>query len=145
MTGIRKVILLMNWLLLLGCNGDDPAPGTFLLTSAFAGTQQLEQGTIVGDVALDQSIALNFSRAIDRSTIAAIVLLQGATPLPADLSFSSQDKTVVIFPKAVLLSNTAYSLNITNTLKAADGATFDGAVLEFKTVTAKLVLTGLSI
>ena len=43
------LVLLLNWLILLGCNGDDPVPGGFSLTSAFAGTLQLQPGAITID------------------------------------------------------------------------------------------------
>src|SRR5689334_12233981 len=110
MPGVRKVFIMVCWLL-AGCNSNDPVPGNFSLVSAFVGPKQLQLASTTTDVAIDQSIALNFSKAIDRSTVGAISLSQGTTVIDAEISFSSEDKTVIIFPKALLQSNSAYSVN----------------------------------
>lgn len=145
MTSLRKVVLFWCCGLLAGCNSDDPAPGNFVLSSAFVGSKQLLPGAITNDVAIDQSIALNFSKPVDRATAGAITLLQGSTAVASDLSFSSQDRAVVIFPKSLLQSNSGYTLNITAALKAADGSGFDATAIQFKTLTAQLSLTSFTI
>jgi hypothetical protein len=145
MTGIRRIVLLIYWIILLSCNGDDPAPGGFSLTSAFAGTQQLQPGVVTIDVAVDQSIALNFTKSVDRSTIGALNLIQGTTIVASTFSYSSQDRTVVIFPNAILASSTEYSISISSGLKATDGATFEEVILRFKTLTSALSVATLTI
>ncbi|MEJ1238794.1 glucoamylase family protein [Chryseolinea sp. T2] len=144
MPGIRNVFIVMCWLL-VGCNDNDSVPGNFSLLSAFVGSQQLSLGAVTGDVAIDQSVALNFSKGIDRSTIGAISLMQGTTPVVADISFSSEDKMVILFPKALLQSNSTYVINITSALKAVDGSGFDAVSIQFKTITSKLSIVSFSI
>src|SRR5690242_15993212 len=100
MSRLGKAIFVVSWVLLLSCNGDDPAPGGFSLTSAFVGTKQLASGSTTNGVATDQSIALNFSKAIDRSTSGAITLAEGSSAVAVDITYSSQDKTMILFPKA---------------------------------------------
>jgi hypothetical protein len=141
----RRIIFVICWIVLLSCNSDDPAPGVFSLTSAFVGTKQLATGSVTTDVAIDQSIALNFSQALDRATVPAITLLEGTIPFAADFSFSSEDKTLILFPKAALHPNTTYTINIGDNLKAADGATFDALAIQFKTLTADLVLSAFTV
>lgn len=142
---MRKAILVFHCLLLLSCNRDDPAPGGFTLVSAYVGTRALQTSVPTEEVPLDQSIALNFSKAIDRSTVSAISLLRGSSPVSAGTSFSSQDRTVVIFPDAALEGNTEYTVSISDALKAHDGATTDAIQLRFRTVTPKLTLSSITI
>ena len=145
-TILHQVIFVLCWLMVTGCNHDDPKPGPFSLTSAFAGSRALQPGTITNDVPIDQSIALNFSRAVDRSMAnEAIVLTDGTSPVAMDLSFSTQDKTVILFPRSLLQSNTTYTLSVGKELKSADGGEVDPVTLQFKTLTAKLTLTSFSI
>lgn len=144
MNRLRRITLLSCFCLLVCCV-EDPAPGSFDLTSAFIGTQMLHPGKVTVDVAVDQSIALNFSAAVDRTTVGAISLLQGSNPVSVDISYSEQDKTVIVFAKTLLQSNTAYSVRISNSLKTINGAVFEELSLPFKTITSALTVAGLTI
>lgn len=142
----RTILLLLPWICLLACNRDDPAPGGFSLMSAFIGTLQLQPATETDHAPLDRSISLNFSKAVDRSTAASAVTLADASGAVAiDLTFSSEDKTVVIFPKATLSGNTAYSVSLSDGLKAQDGAMFEAMQLRFRTLTPPLTVTSMAI
>ena len=141
----RFVCILLCLACVAGCRNDDPEPGGFSLVSAFVGTLQLQASTVVPNIPIDQSIALNFSKAVDRSTSSAIVLMQGTTAVAVNFSYSAQDRTVVLFPTSTLAGNTEFTITLGETLKAQDGASISPVQLRFRTITSALAITSAKI
>lgn len=141
---MRRLLVLFLCLCFIGCK-DEENGVEFSLISAFAGTQALQPGVVLSDVALDQSINLNFSAPVDRATTASIVLIRAGSPVPIDYSFSSQDKTVILFPKAALSGNSDYVIDVSAGLKAQDGTGVAPFQLKFRTITPALTLTSIAV
>lgn len=142
---MRRCILFLCCAWLVSCQNDDSAPGGFSVTTVFAGTQRIQSDEVTENVALDQSISVNFTKAVDRSTVRAISLEQNGSPVTISFSFSAQDKTVVIFPITVLSGNTEYVIKISEALKSVDGAQMEATQFRFKTLTPSLTLSLLKI
>ncbi len=120
--------------LLAGCKKD--RIGTLTLLQALVGDTELAlDGTVVGGLPVDRSITLVFSQPISQSTAnAAITLSHEGQPTEISLSFLSGGSNVVIHSNGPLLSNTTYTIGISDQLQGTDGSRIHAQDIQFKTV-----------
>lgn len=146
-----SLILSAALLLFTTCKKENEKPTNtdkFQLIEVKAGDRTLNLGSALPDVNVNSLFYLNFVEAIDSSGLNNTVKIEKeATDQSAPLNFKLENggKTIVIQPEASLEWLTNYSLTISNTLKAASGAAFDGASFSFTTENGQLKLLSASI
>ncbi|MDY0076171.1 MAG: glucoamylase family protein [Bacteroidales bacterium] len=141
-------ILLMSAVLpfLSACKKEkeNPAnPDKFQLSEIKAGNRTLSQGTVLQDVDVNSPFYLSFSEAIDSLSLREGVILENeASSQIVNINFKleNNEKNLVVRPAESFQWLTTYSINITTKLKAASGASFDGANYSFKTENGQLKL-----
>jgi hypothetical protein len=147
MSVTRLYIILALLGILTACEKEEPAGGAFELQQVFIGTSEIDlESTVSEDVPVDGSIVMVFSGPVNKTTASsAIQLKQGANIVATNISFQSQDKSVVIYPAGVLQNNTVYTLVITSQLTGANGEGFEPLQISFKTKTGALAVTSVTI
>ncbi len=133
--------------LLGGCKDDEPAATDLKLLQVFSGSTELAtDGSSTDNIALDQPLTLMFSLPLDRvSAQQSISLKKGSEAVSISLNFSSQDKSVAIYPSGLLESSTVYTIAISDQLKGVGGGAFPGGEISFETEGANLELVSLKI
>ena len=123
---------------------ENPAnPDKFQLSEIKAGNRTLSQGTVLQDVDVNSPFYLSFSEAIDSLSLREGVILENeASSQIVNINFKLENngKNLVVRPAESFQWLTTYSINITTKLKAASGASFDGANYSFKTENGQLKL-----
>ncbi|MCK9451264.1 MAG: Ig-like domain-containing protein [Bacteroidales bacterium] len=118
-------------------------PDKFQLSEIKAGNRTLTQGTLLQDVDVNSPFYLSFSEAIDSLSLSEGVIIENeSTSQNVNIIFTPENKgkNLVIRPAESFQWLTTYSLSITDMLKAASGASFDGANYSFKTENGQLKL-----
>jgi hypothetical protein len=147
---LRKRIFFLIALVcsLPGCEKDETSNGTLELLQVFVGTTEINlTGTVSNDLPADRSIALIFSLPLDKTAAVNAIMLKNSNgqAITADLSFSSQDKTVIIHPAGTLTSNTTYTLEVSDALTGAKGERFASTEVSFKTAIGSLTITSATV
>ena len=141
-----SVLLMGSMTTFISCSDDDgggtSAPA-LEIESIMANGTDLETGenteldlnaaTAAEDVPLDATITIEFSGDVDASTATSsnINLTSGSTTV--DAAVSASGSTVTLDPTEELERGTDYTLNITSSVKAADGGSFATVTRSFKT------------
>lgn len=126
--------LFLSGVLLAGCGSDEPGNSNFKLLTVFSGAKEISLEEITTGISPDQGIALNFSSPVDKVTAQqAISLMKVADPVPTSMTFSNNNKTVILFPNEVLESNIVYIINLTDELTGKGGKNFIPLQISFKT------------
>ncbi len=120
--------------LLVGCKKNQV--GTLSLLRISMGDIALTlDGTVVDGLPIDRSITLEFSQPINESTAnSAITLTHDGAPTAVNLGFLSGGSSIVLHPNGPLLSNTTYTIGITEQLRGADGGRIQSHLIQFKTI-----------
>ncbi|AHM61420.1 hypothetical protein D770_15830 [Flammeovirgaceae bacterium 311] len=136
-------------LLFTACDKDESGNvgGTFNLNHVYAGSTEINQdGTLSTEVPVDASLALSFSQPVDRTTTGdGIRLKQDGNIIATNVSFGSQDRTVLVYPAGVLESSTVYTLEINSSLRGAAGERIEPLELSFRTRSGALTVNAISI
>ncbi|MBZ0242646.1 MAG: Ig-like domain-containing protein [Bacteroidales bacterium] len=122
---------------------EPPNPNKFQLSEIKAGNRSLSQGTTLQDVDVNSAFYLSFSEALDSLSLREGVIIENeSASQTANIDFKLENKgqNLVIRPAESFQWFTTYSLSITSKLKAASGASFDGANFSFKTENGQLKL-----
>lgn len=124
---MRHIFLIVTlFLILIGCSkSSDPTADriTFSLTR-FAIDEK--EGNIFKGIAIKPKITLIFDKAVDKKNIEQNVeLFYNGIKYGLDFNFSSDNKTVTIFPKVNLSPLSSYHLVIRSTLIAQSGERLD--------------------
>lgn len=119
-------------LLMQGCKKKDPPPPPAPPAQLTVSSVQLN-GAAMMDNAMNINrqplIRVQFSEAVNRSTLPAAVKLTAAVGSPAlNISYENNDAVVVIQPTAPLNALTRYNFSIDNTVKSAKGGLFISTV-----------------
>lgn len=132
---------------LCSCRDDDSQDQNLQLISSFVGSTEIDPASaLVSDIPVDRTIVLNFSSALNTTSAeAAITLENNGQATDIELSYTSGNKTVILFPTGTLLYNTTYTIVISNDLKGSDGQSFNGLQFSFKTVKSALTINTLKI
>jgi hypothetical protein len=133
---------------LFSCKKEEVGDEMLQLTNAFIGAAALD--LVVDDnnvnLPVDQAISLVFSAAINTESANESISLSSAMgAVEVNLTFSSGDKSVAIFPNGVLENNVTYQLEISAQLKGMNGESFAPVVINFKTVAGTLKLLSVMI
>jgi hypothetical protein len=127
---ILLYFLSVAFLFVCSCNDeepDNPVPTSFfqLTDIRFNATSYLDEEAI--DIPSDIRILLDFSEAIDSSTVSSISLteLSEGGDVNFSVTFLDQEKTISIQPDR-LKENTSYELTVTDELRSNTGSGFRG-------------------
>jgi hypothetical protein len=140
-----RLLSFITFLFLLACEEKDEQP-PLTLVQAFVGNQALDLNGVTDNLPTDRSISISFSSPVDRASAQAAVLLrsdQGV--INTSLSFSSDDKTILIFPEGLLTNNTLYTIDISSDLTGASGQAFPGRQLQFRTSQGNITIVSAGI
>lgn len=124
--------ILAALLLAQGCKKKDPPSPPVPPAQLTANSVQLN-GAAMADNAINISrqplIRVQFSEAVNRSTLPAAVKLTAAVGSPAlNISYENNDAVVVIQPSTPLNALTRYNFSIDNSVKSAKGGQFISTV-----------------
>lgn len=143
-----SVLLFIVVATLTGCNNDEQTNKDLRLLQAFIGSTELNtSGTsITENLPTDRSITLNFSTPLNRTSAANAVTLSNADGIVStSVSFSAQDKSLIVFPGASLEEGTLYTVTISSELQGVTGESFTGIQFGFRTIRSELRLVSFRI
>lgn len=128
-------ILCVIALLFVSCK-KETVETELVLEEASVGEMQLDlQGGKNQGVLVDRAITLVFSSPINPSSAReAITLKKGNANTALDISFTNDNRTVLIYPTGTLDRSSTYALSISSALKGAGGATFVAKTINFTTI-----------
>ncbi len=137
-------------LFLLACGEDekqDPPKDFIQLSSIKVGSETLDltDFTKNTDIAIDQSIQINFSAPIDVRTGNAVTLSTSEGAIDFDLEFINSNKTLSVTPDELLPSNKVISLSITDEIAGANKEVFPGIEVEFTTLHGSFAASNVTI
>lgn len=128
-------ILCVIALLFVSCK-KETVETELVLEEASVGEMQLDlQGGKNQGVLVDRAITLVFSSPVNPSSAReAITLKKGNVNTALDISFTNDNRTVLIYPTGTLDRSSTYALSISSALKGAGGATFVAKTINFTTI-----------
>ena len=104
------------------------------------------EGLYTEGVSIDRPIILHFSEALDPASVPGSVnLYQNVTQVNLSTTLTGGSRTLMVYPDGALMKNTAYRLNISNSLKSANGARYEGQEVNFRTQVGNLEVISLNI
>ncbi len=129
------------------CEKEDTETSQLNLVQVNIGSVELDlSANTNNDIQVDRPITLIFSSPLDKSSAESHILLkQNEDIIETDLSFSSQDKTVTIYPSGPLNNSTSYTIFISDQLKGARGESFTKQEIVFRTIAGELQITAIEI
>ena len=129
------------------CEKEDTETSQLNLVQVNIGSVELDlSANTNNDIQVDRPITLIFSSPLDKSSAESHILLkQNEDVIETDLSFSSQDKTITIFPSGPLNNSTSYTIFISDQLKGARGEAFTKQEIVFRTIAGELQITSIEI
>ena len=142
----KQILFLLSLALVSSCDKDESNPGVLELVQVFAGTTALTlDGPITENIPSDRSLSVVFSAPIDQISADEAIALKknGASEVDVDISFISDGKIAVIRPSGLLDPNSNYVIELSSQLKGANGETFPGQNVEFKTAEGQLTIASL--
>jgi hypothetical protein len=147
MTGRNFFISLCLMLIFFACSKEDVENENITLSQAFIGSEGLDlAGGANAAMPVDQALSVVFSGAVDIETARAAISLSSDTKtVEVNLTFTSGNKNVSIFPNGVLQNNTKYQLAISDQLQGANGEGFTSVVISFETIAGNLPLLSVTI
>lgn len=138
MKKLLSMLILMGFAIsivsLSGCKKDeDDSIADFNLTSLKCGNLDLDGATSATDVPVDQPIIAVFSTNISEASVEeAVALSRGTNGKP--YTYTVDGKTLTINATGGLLSGASYVLDLANTLKSTEGASYAGISVSFLTM-----------
>lgn len=149
---LRISVLIVCFATLVSCKDDEPEPpaGLIQLNDVKVGPVALDlsPNATNDDIPVDKPIVATFSQALDRSTVAAAVILtnEGTDEQVAlDFAFLNDDRSFSALPTGGLEHLTSYSLKISSSLKGSKGEEFPGFTVTFTTAPGLLTIQSASI
>jgi hypothetical protein len=126
-------------------NENDPDPLT--VESCFIGEKQLQVGTQVPDIPLNQDIVINFSEAVDTNYAKLSIFVNDDNNISFSIRFyfEEDDKKVILKHSQDFIKNKGYILKITTDLKGREGQDFSGAEYHFKAGSGVFTLNSITI
>jgi hypothetical protein len=116
---------------LMGCESEET--GSLVLDRVFVGSVDISlDGSVSDDLPVDQSITLLFSKPLKNGDPSTMVALRrdGVT---VQTSANLNGNSIILFPDGLLLSNTLYTLELTDQIRGAGGESFKPIQVQFKT------------
>src|SRR5690606_22716743 len=142
---IRIIFIIALAGLLAGCKKTQI--GTFSLLQVSVGAESLAlDGTITDGIPLDRSITLVFSQPVNQSAAkTAISLHHNGEPTAISLAFLSEGANVVVHPSGPLMSNTTYTLSVSDQLRSTAGGRGSTYDVQFKTIVDDLQVVAIEV
>jgi hypothetical protein len=147
----RAVCLFFFIFTLVSCDkknkNDGNPPGHVQLVRSRVGTVYLDLMQAVSEVPVDKNIVIEFSNVLDTSTIRKNILLkkEGTAKVAVNVSYMDDNRTVVLIPFRDLDHYTAYTLEITSSLKGINNETFPGLTYNFTTINGTMVVKNITL
>ncbi len=146
---LKQLTLLLFFFLcgISACNRDDEADKLLRLTKIFVGNTEIDLSSGIAEgLPTDRSITLIFSARLRQSQSPdAIQLKIDQHTVNADISISSDGRTVSLFPGGTLMVNTVYTVVVNETLRGANGEHGEPRQVGFKTKMADLIATEIKV
>ena len=147
----RLIILLLFFLSALSCkkdNGDPPDPGTLQLIRVLAGNTTLSHNQSTANIPVSSNFYIEFSSAVD--TVSArknisLVNTESDQTVSIAISFSNENKTVMITPTIALENSVAYKVSISSEIKGDKQQNFPGIEFPFTTEVGTLKLQSITL
>jgi hypothetical protein len=145
------MILLLLFLSALSCkkdNGDEPEPGTLQLIRVRAGNTTLSHNQSTANIPVNSNFYIEFSSAVD--TVSArenisLVNNESDQTVSTAISFTEENKTVMLTPISHLENSIAYKVSISPELKGANKQTFPAIEFSFSTEVGTLTLQSITL
>ena len=146
MTKNKLSVFIILACLFFGCKNDEPDTGSLDLLQIVIGSTEIDLNGTSENLPIDRNISVIFSNPLDQSSVInSITLSNGTENVNINLSFSSQDKNVIISPIGALSNNVVYTLRLSDQLQGANGQRFENLEVNFKTVLGDLTLLSVRI
>ena len=144
---VKKIFFLVVIICFLFSCEDEADKGDLELLHAFVGSTEINLTDPLSiDLPVDRSISLVFSKALDKaSAINSTQLRVNGQTVENDISFTSENTTMVIFPTGVLHNNSTYIIELSDGLKGAGGESFMSTQIAFKTIIGNLAIASMTI
>lgn len=155
MNCVIKIILSRSFALLylsgiiaisIACKDDtpdpDPQPDILQLVSLKLGNQDLSQIITVEGLPTDQPVVARFNTPVSEDNLETAFILKDVTGAEVDLSFFllDENQTVSAMPDAELEMDALYHVTLTDDIEGANGETFAGITMSFRTFREPLSL-----
>jgi hypothetical protein len=133
------------------CNKEQPAPAEpdfFQLLIAKVDLLSLKTGQVQTDVDIDASFSLEFSSSVDTMSFYTGIVLRNTAnneTVPLNFSFGNANKIVYVSPSVSLDYITAYTLELSASLKGSEGQSFPGVSYQIETKNGQLELVSATI
>ncbi len=129
------------------CGTDEPEDAKFVIEHVYVGSVEISMdGSVTTGIPIDQSIALQFSSAVDEASVEdGIILRAGEDVVTANFRTLNNGKTVVLTPSGLLNASTLYTLEITDGLQGKGGQSLTTQTIQFKTTLGNLNLVSVLI
>jgi hypothetical protein len=126
---------------------DGNPPGHIQLVRSRIGTVYLDLMQTVSEIPVDKNIVIEFSNVLDTSTVRKSILLkkEGTAKVVVNVSYMDDNRTVVLIPVQDLDHYTAYTLEITSSLKGINNETFPGLTYNFTTINGTMVINNITL
>ncbi|HSJ67740.1 MAG TPA: glucoamylase family protein [Anditalea sp.] len=133
--------------LLFSCSQLEPDIADLQLLKASVGDMEINLSEPISEnLPLDRPITLDFSEAIDPTTVSSgIFLYAGDDPVNFNTNLVNQNKSVIIYPSGALKNNTVYRIQLSDQLKGISGNNFSPQSLNFKTQIGNLTMESFTI
>ncbi|MGF1638109.1 MAG: glucoamylase family protein [Cyclobacteriaceae bacterium] len=145
---MRKALLfLVAVALFSSCEKQDVEVSELKLLKVELGNTELSLSEpMTENLPVDRPITLVFSGSIDQTQLpGAIQLFDGENAVNISTSLVSENRSVIVHTIGTLKSNTVYRLVISDQLKSANGGSFTGKEVHFKTLMGALQVLSFNI
>jgi hypothetical protein len=138
------------FIVVLSCRKDTTVmknEGMIQLISVKIGTSILDVSKTTENVPADQSIQIDFSNAVDTSSINKIITLEDSKGDENTYSCSviNNSTSLILTPASFLQFSSDYTLTISSSLRGIGGETFPGTQFEFATIAGSMVIDSISL
>ena len=142
----KTALLVFSLVYAVACSNEKTETPSLSLVEATVGSDSLNlTGEITEGVPIDRSISLTFSSPVNGTTATQALSLRSNSDIDFDLSFSNENRTLVLFPVGALENGTEHTLQISSQLVGTLGETFEEIQLRFKTILGKLEIVSATI
>ncbi len=143
MQKIRVYILLVFLSASWGCEKDETA--ILELQRVFVGNVEINlEGSITTNLPVDRSITMMFSSPINSGSSDNLVTLKNGND-DVNATMSINGSSILLFPVGLLLSNTTYTLELSDQLRGINGERFEPVEVSFSTAMQDLQITSVVI
>jgi hypothetical protein len=149
--GFSFIIFLLFLFSALSCkkdNGDPTDPGTLQLVRVSAGNTTLSHTQSTANIPVNSIFYIEFSSAVDTASAReniAIVRTGSDQTVSSTISFSNENKTVMITPYSPLENSAPYTVSVSSEIRGDKQQSFPGIEFPFTTEVGTLELNSITL